>query len=30
MSTALTYIADNRHRLNFTIRGNVLVQPHPV
>ena len=25
MSTALTYIADNRHRLNFTIRGNVLV-----
>ena len=26
MSTALTYIADNRHRLNFTIRGNVLVR----
>ena len=26
MSTALTYIADNRHRLNFTIRGNVLVK----
>ena len=25
MSTALTYITNNRHRLNFTIRGNVLV-----
>ena len=26
MSTALTYINENRHRLNLTIRGNVLVR----
>ena len=26
MSTSLTYIADSRHRLNLTIRGNVLVR----
>ncbi len=26
MSTALTYIAPNRHRLNLTVRGNVFVR----
>jgi choline dehydrogenase len=26
MSTALTYVNPNRHRLNLTIRGNVLVR----
>jgi hypothetical protein len=26
MSTALTYISDNRHRLNLTIKANVLVR----
>ncbi len=26
MSTGLTYINPNRHRLNLTVRGNVLVR----